>query len=116
MSEAHKAIVEYVNQRFNPRSIVLFGSRARGDNRSDSDWDVLVVLAIKGTREEIWSASLPIVGWTSLLEGGYVSFTVRGVCEVESQSHSDYMKNIVQDGITLYGDDLKTYNLPFKLS
>lgn len=27
-----------------PEAIVLFGSRARGDHRPDSDWDVLVLL------------------------------------------------------------------------
>ena len=27
-----------------PEGIVLFGSRARGDNQPDSDWDVLVLM------------------------------------------------------------------------
>jgi predicted nucleotidyltransferase len=33
-----------VERRLHPVEVWLFGSRARGDNRSDSDWDVLAVL------------------------------------------------------------------------
>lgn len=37
-------IVERLVREFHPRSIYLFGSRARGDAREDSDYDVLVLL------------------------------------------------------------------------
>lgn len=30
---------------FDPQAVILFGSRARGDGRADSDYDLLVVLA-----------------------------------------------------------------------
>ncbi len=43
---------------FDPRSIWLFGSRARGDNRPDSDWDVLVV--VDDAHEDMTD---PIKGW-----------------------------------------------------
>ena len=36
-------IVRYVREAANPRKIVLFGSRARGDGDEDSDYDLLVV-------------------------------------------------------------------------
>lgn len=32
--------------------IILFGSRARGDSKSDSDWDFLIVLKKDVSREE----------------------------------------------------------------
>lgn len=34
------------------KKIILFGSRARGDQREDSDWDILVVTDQKLTRRE----------------------------------------------------------------
>lgn len=34
-----------LKDRFQPAAVYLFGSRARGDARHDSDWDVLVVVA-----------------------------------------------------------------------
>lgn len=36
--------IQRITQRFNPLSIILFGSWARGDARPDSDIDLLVVL------------------------------------------------------------------------
>ncbi|MDP3898593.1 MAG: nucleotidyltransferase domain-containing protein [Mesorhizobium sp.] len=44
----------------NPESIWLFGSRARGDSRADSDWDILVALP-EGADDALLD---PIVGWT----------------------------------------------------
>lgn len=38
------AVVERIVRRFAPVRIILFGSRARGTARSDSDLDLLVVL------------------------------------------------------------------------
>jgi len=35
------------------KSIILFGSRARGDYREDSDWDLLVVVGGSPSREAI---------------------------------------------------------------
>jgi predicted nucleotidyltransferase len=39
-AELLKSVVDY----FNPRKVILFGSRARGDARPDSDHDLLVVI------------------------------------------------------------------------
>lgn len=38
-------IIERIVQRFDPVRIILFGSHARGEARSDSDLDLLVVLS-----------------------------------------------------------------------
>ncbi|MDX8451500.1 nucleotidyltransferase domain-containing protein [Mesorhizobium sp. VK9D] len=37
-------LIDAIKVRLNPESIWLFGSRARGDGRPDSDWDILVAL------------------------------------------------------------------------
>ena len=39
-AELLKSVVDY----FNPRKVILFGSRARGDARPDSDHDLLVIV------------------------------------------------------------------------
>ena len=41
LTEAVRRLVEH----FQPERIYLFGSRARGDHREDSDYDILVVVA-----------------------------------------------------------------------
>ncbi len=37
-------MVQRIVERFHPLRVVLFGSRARGDARPDSDYDLLVVM------------------------------------------------------------------------
>ncbi|MDF1663022.1 MAG: nucleotidyltransferase domain-containing protein [Planctomycetota bacterium] len=37
-------LLDYLRSRYSPSQLWLFGSRARGTNRDDSDWDLLVVL------------------------------------------------------------------------
>lgn len=55
-----RPLVDAIRGRFSPESIWLFGSRARGDNRSDSDWDILVALP-EGADPELLD---PIVAWS----------------------------------------------------
>ncbi len=35
--------LERVKKKYSPRQVILFGSRARGTQRKDSDYDVLIV-------------------------------------------------------------------------
>lgn len=39
--------------RFRPEKVVLFGSRARGDSRPDSDYDLLVILKTCPSRRRL---------------------------------------------------------------
>jgi hypothetical protein len=55
-----KPLIDEIKIRLNPDSIWLFGSRARGDNRPDSDWDILVALPDDAEPELLD----PLVGWT----------------------------------------------------
>ena len=52
-------LVSRMCDALHPIDIWLFGSRARGDHRPDSDWDVLVVLADDAPEE----LSDPLVTW-----------------------------------------------------
>ena len=39
-----RMVVELARDRFMAREVWVFGSRARGDHRQDSDWDILIVV------------------------------------------------------------------------
>jgi predicted nucleotidyltransferase len=45
-----REIVARIVKRFDPVRIILFGSRARGSARPDSDADLLVVMPVRGSR------------------------------------------------------------------
>jgi predicted nucleotidyltransferase len=48
-STIHDEVIEHITrtivERFHPRRIILFGSRARGEGQPDSDYDVLVEMS-----------------------------------------------------------------------
>jgi predicted nucleotidyltransferase len=50
LDQTLSAIVKRLVQRFDPDQIILFGSRARGAPRKDSDIDLLVVLPVTGSK------------------------------------------------------------------
>jgi predicted nucleotidyltransferase len=37
-------LLKLIEETYAPKAVLLFGSRARGDSRSGSDWDLLVLL------------------------------------------------------------------------
>ena len=45
-------IVRRIVERFHPERIILFGSYARGETKSDSDLDVMVVMPVDGSRRQ----------------------------------------------------------------
>jgi len=46
-------IVAAIQSKDASAQIYLFGSRARGDNRSDSDWDILILLDVTEVTDNI---------------------------------------------------------------
>lgn len=54
-----RPLIDRIRARMAPDAIWLFGSRARGDHRADSDWDILVALDDRADP----ALFDPIVGW-----------------------------------------------------
>ena len=46
-------IRQKVNEIDNTAEVILYGSRARGDNKWDSDWDVMILLKQKNVDKKI---------------------------------------------------------------
>jgi len=49
---ALREVVERIATRFDPDKIILFGSAARGQGGPDSDADLLVVMAVNGSKRQ----------------------------------------------------------------
>ncbi len=54
-----KSLLALILERCKPVSVWLFGSRARGLAREDSDWDLLVVLPDETSEEEMFDNLSP---------------------------------------------------------
>jgi len=55
--ETVERMVDRIVERFHPQKIILFGSRARGDAQSGSDFDLLIVAP---SDEPRWRRTVPV--------------------------------------------------------
>jgi len=50
ITDALREMVHRIVGRFHPKRIILFGSHAKGEPGTDSDFDLLVVMHVEGSR------------------------------------------------------------------
>ncbi len=83
------------------KRVLLFGSRARGDAREDSDWDVLVLLDKDRIRlEDIDNVSYPLreLGWELGEDINTILYTVD---DWARNSFTPFYKNVEAEAIAL---------------
>jgi predicted nucleotidyltransferase len=81
--------------------VILFGSRARGDARKDSDWDLLILLDKNCiTRDDIDNISYPTreLGWNLDEMINPIMYTTT---EWEQKSFTPFYKNVMKEGVTI---------------
>jgi predicted nucleotidyltransferase len=76
--------------------VLLYGSRARGDARPDSDWDVAVFLAGPPTPQD--RRALSDIGFDLMMESGQHLQPV-ALDASRSIDDSSFLKNLHEDGI-----------------
>ncbi|MBP5769853.1 MAG: nucleotidyltransferase domain-containing protein [Bacteroidaceae bacterium] len=82
-------------------TIYLFGSRARGDERSDSDWDILIILPKERLNQSDYDqVSYPFVelGW---MLGERINPIVYTNQEWEANSITPFYDNVRRDAVSL---------------
>lgn len=80
---------------------ILFGSRARGDAKQDSDWDVLVLLGkdrITASDQDTVAYPIHEIGWDIDEMVNPVMYTTR---EWESKRGTPFYENVMREGIAL---------------
>ncbi len=81
--------------------LLLYGSRARGDNHANSDWDLLVLLnRPQNESEDFTSISYPLMELGFDL-GQYFSVHTYSQQEWEKMSFLPFYKNVERDKIQL---------------
>ncbi len=97
------------------RSIILFGSEARGEARPGSDTDLLIIVGDRdeATDTQIAKACLDVADRYSLA----LSWVVVGCDEVREweATGEQFWQNVVRDGIWLHGDSLEALRLRWRL-
>jgi predicted nucleotidyltransferase len=100
-----KQIFEQIRQlkrRVMPEhKLILFGSQARGDERPDSDWDLLVLLnkpTLDNDDSNKYRYPFAELGWEV---GTYFSAKIFTAADWERQKPSLFYKNVEQDGIEI---------------
>lgn len=82
-------------------TLILYGSRARGDHNSSSDWDLLVLLnksKIKADDFDRISWPLYKIGWEN---GDQFSVKLYTYDDWKKRSFTPFYKNVEKEGIVL---------------
>jgi predicted nucleotidyltransferase len=87
-------LVRFSVESLKPSKIILFGSRARGDFREDSDFDIAFELV--DTKDNLWSKFS-----VQAQEDPYTLYSTDLVRM--DQLDESYHRNILKEGILLYG-------------
>lgn len=93
-------VKQTVNDLDNQANVILFGSRARGDFNTDSDWDFLILTPQKLTidyRNKIRD-SLYLI---ELESEEIISSVIENTHEWEKYIHSEFYKNVTREGIEI---------------
>ena len=81
--------------------VMLFGSRARGDEHEDSDWDLLILLdkpRIEPSDFDRIAYPLYELGW---YEGEQFSPKLYTIEEWQQRSFTPFYKNVEKEGVVL---------------
>ena len=79
----------------------LYGSRARGEAREDSDWDILILMdKERVSNDDFDQVAFPLIdfGWTV---GEIISPKIYTQTEWSKRYFTPFYKNVEQDGIRL---------------
>ena len=94
--------IQTLGQKVLPQGshLLLYGSRARGDYRENSDWDLLVLLNKKEQWTDFDTISYPIMELGFDL-GQYFSVHTYSQTEWDNMKFLPFYKNVEQDKIVL---------------
>ena len=85
--------------------VILFGSRARGEEVKDSDWDFLILterVVTNSLRDQIWAAIYEI----ELQTGEVISSLIEHQETWKNYQQTAFYKNVQKEGIEIVSKEL----------
>jgi predicted nucleotidyltransferase len=93
--------VKQTVKEFDPNAeVILFGSRARGDYKKDSDWDFLI-LTDRNVNEPLKTVFRRNLFEKEMETGQCFSSFIENRTEWKGQAITDFYQNVHEDGIVL---------------
>ncbi|MCX8092735.1 MAG: nucleotidyltransferase domain-containing protein [Candidatus Goldbacteria bacterium] len=90
------------SMKMSVKDIILFGSRARGDNKYNSDWDILIIIKQKISFNKKREIARSI---RKKLADSYVDADIIVKCQKEINYYKNFIGSVVRealkDGVTL---------------
>jgi len=100
-SEIREMISHTVHEVDPKAKVILFGSRARGDSRTDSDWDVLIVIDSPKVTMNMFK-SLGYELWVKGLEAGQeINPIIYTKSQWDNARPSLFRHHILEEGVVL---------------
>ena len=107
-AKKHKQIIDAIKGKVRQivpvgAEVILFGSRARGDAREDSDWDVLILLdKDRITSQDIDDYTYPLreLGWLLNQCINAILYTKK---DWNKSIASPFRQNVINEGVKLWG-------------
>lgn len=101
------ALIQPVAKKYGIKAVWIFGSRARGDHRPDSDVDLLIRLddetvngfAIGGIYNDL-NKAIPNID-VDMIEESALEDRLKNL----SRSHVNFKKNVLRERVLLYAED-----------
>jgi predicted nucleotidyltransferase len=94
---AVKKTIEKVDDK---AKVILFGSRARGDFRADSDWDFLILTKGKASRQ-LQDTIRDLLYRIELSTEQVITSVIENEDEWQRYRESEFFKNVSRDGFLL---------------
>lgn len=96
-------LVNGIRRAGEPLVIIAYGSRARGEAKDNSDYDILALSNLTGRALKDWSLTADVQLWGLDRDLDFLTFNIDDF-KVGIDAGNEFKCNVMRDGVLLYGE------------